>query len=127
MPKLDAVIDRLFKDAAEELIIESGAGIVLRADGQTRPLVSRKLTAPQIVQALTEIAPPQAVDGQEIGSFTYQSPQGAVEVRFELVNGNARATLSRPRGASAIELPPESDWSSGESLELASPADMLGM
>src|SRR5579863_4699378 len=130
MAKLDAVIERLLKDGGAELLVETGAGISLRDASGSKPLVSRKLTTQQILQALVEIAPPEVaanLDGGTDSQFRYDSPFGKVDVRLERSNGNARATVSPARDRDAIDLPPESNWSSGESLELASPADMMDL
>ena len=135
MAKLDAAIDRLFKEGSGELFIETGGGILLRANGGTQPIVSRKLTTAQIVQAVMEIAPPGAVaelDRDGGGSFAYSAPAGKVEVQFENTDGTARATLKLPARIGApsrapIELSDDSSAGMGDSMELASPADMLGL
>jgi twitching motility protein PilT len=96
MPRLDPLIEKLFSHAARELRIETGAGAVLDSGRGPLPLVRQPLTAQQILRVLAEIVPDHergAFPRPGLSVFPYLSPHGAVEVRLEVVDGTARASV----------------------------------
>src|SRR5437879_4473191 len=100
MPRLDQAIERLFLDNGTQLVLETGGGITLQTPNGPQALVSRRLSTPQVLQVVQEIAPPQATaDLEAMGatSFTYASPNGKVDVQVEHVDGMARAVVRRPK------------------------------
>ncbi|MFN0063955.1 MAG: type IV pilus twitching motility protein PilT [Myxococcaceae bacterium] len=120
MARLDSVIDRLLQDRATELVFETGNPAVIRGGARGEVVVVRqKLSTPQIIGAFAEILP-DALKSQFPGngplSFPYSASQGGVLVRFHHQDGKVKAVVV-PTGQSAPE----------EKLELATPADMMGM
>jgi twitching motility protein PilT len=122
MPRLDSAIERLFKEAATALTMETGSGMSLRRSDGVVPVIKQALTTKQIIGALSELVPndlkndfPQ--DGET--RFSYVAPAGAVSVHLDFANGKIRATVTPDRDS-------DSDDRNAE-LELASAADMLPM
>jgi twitching motility protein PilT len=153
MARLDATIERLFKQSAQEITIETGSGILLRAGDTITPVIKQPLTTQQIVGAISEILPPDMRHGfPQPGqtTFPYQAPTGAVTVKIELSGDRMRVAIApyarpmidlpdppaRTRPA-AIELPPDPPprarpaaielppEPASSKVELATPADML--
>jgi twitching motility protein PilT len=133
MPRLDGVIDALFKQRAAELQMETGRGVHLSNGSQSVPVLKNPLTTQQIIGALAELVPSDMREGFPRPGptvFPYASPSGAVQVRLQL-EGNRAVVVMTPWGrqqAAAGQAPeeeplPEAD----EQMELASPSDMLEM
>src|SRR5512133_936129 len=96
MARLDPFIDRLFTEPALRLELESGAGAVLQAARGAIPVIRQPLTVSQIVGALAERLPDElksAFPRPGTTAFPYRATAGTVDVRLELADGGARATL----------------------------------
>ncbi len=101
MARLDALIAKLFEEPASELRLETGKGALLAGASGSRALIRQPLSTSQIVGAFAEVAPSGLQPGfprQGLSVFPYQSPAGPVEVRLEMRQGAARASV-RPSSA----------------------------
>ncbi len=129
MPRLDPLIERLFKTPGSELLLGTGEGIVLKAPQGQTALIKQPLSTPQIIGALAEIVPEDLKAGfpeEGVSGFPYLSPHGAVRVELNHGGPMTTAVLKPLRSAPAApaELPPDDD---GEAMELVSPADMMNL
>ncbi|MDC0711379.1 type IV pilus twitching motility protein PilT [Stigmatella sp. ncwal1] len=118
MAKLDAIIEKLFKDAGQELLFETGNGVNMRTAFGLLPVLKQNLTSQQILGALAELVPPEQRGGfpaEGPNTFTYQSPGGAVQVKLEHLQGHVKASVT----------PVTPGYSAEGELELASPAEMM--
>lgn len=150
MPRFDAVIEKLFHHAGQELLLETGSGITLRTANGLRPVVKQTLTSQQIVGALSELVPADLqadfpADG--FTTFPYLAPAGPVQVMVENRDGFLKAIIAPyPQGANApangasnedevMELREEATGAHDEPapaeeeerMELVSPADMMDL
>lgn len=86
MARLDAFIDILLRDSADELVLEAGGGATLVKQGAAaRPLLKQALSAAQLLSAVKEVLP-EAQRGRAPApgtTFGYASPAGPVQVRCE--------------------------------------------
>ncbi|HTN53721.1 MAG TPA: type IV pilus twitching motility protein PilT [Anaeromyxobacter sp.] len=109
MPRIDAFIDRLFAETAQELRLESGSGAVLATARGPVPLLRQPLTAAQIVGAFAEVVPADLRPGfprPGVTAFPYLAPAGQVEMRIDVSEGGVRAMVSpRSRGGAAEPAP----------------------
>jgi twitching motility protein PilT len=122
MPRLDSIIERLFKDSGLELLMESGGGVNMRTPTGLLPVMKQNLTTRQIIGAIAELVPSDqraTFPSEGITVFPYASPGGPVQVKLQLEN--ERVWVSMAPFAQTPAAPAE------EKLELASPADMLEM
>jgi twitching motility protein PilT len=112
MARIDAFIERLFQESAQELRLVTGAGAVLAAARGAVPLLKQPLTTPQIVGAIAEIVPADLKAGfprPGVTAFPYRSPAGPVDVRLEVGDGSVTALVTpRPVSRGAPELASES-------------------
>src|SRR5262252_2643411 len=111
MARIDNAIDRLFRESGAEMLFESGAGIRLRTAQGFTPVVKQPLTTQQIIGAFAEIVPDELkADFPTEGhtEFTYVAPAGAVNVRFEKMNGVVRAVVTQEGPSSPEEKPTRS-------------------
>jgi twitching motility protein PilT len=118
MARLDPIIEKLFKDAGQELLFETGNGVNMRTASGLLPVLKQNLTSQQILGALAELVPPEQRGGfpaEGASAFAYQSPGGPVQVKLENVQGHVKASMTPGVPAYSVE---------GE-LELASPAEMM--
>ncbi len=102
MARLDAILERLFREQATEAAFEAGTSGVLRTDDGEKALFKMSLTAPQIITAFAELAPADVratFPKEGITKFNYDSTLGRVQVSFEKANGTVRATLTPADGA----------------------------
>ena len=109
MARLDPYIDLLFKEPGSELVMETGAGALLRSGSGSRPVLRQALTSAQIVGAFNELVPPEmkgAFPGQGPLSFRYLAPAGEVTVRFEAGPDRVSALVA-PAQKDARVRPPE--------------------
>ena len=97
MARLDLLIERLFTDGGDELLLSTGAGVSLETPGGPVPLIRQPLTTAQIVNAVAEVLPAdERVGFPRPVAFRYRASPGAVDVRL-LVNGPAvQVRISRP-------------------------------
>ena len=128
MARLDPYIDLLFKEPGSELVMETGAGALLRSGSGSRPVLRQALTSAQIVGAFNELVPPEmksAFPGQGPLSFRYLAPAGEVTVRFEAgrdrvsalvapAQKDARVRPSEPARPLPASPPPQLEQSAGE-------------
>lgn len=118
MPRLDPIIEKLFKDAGQELLFETGNGVNMRTAFGLLPVLKQNLTSQQILGALAELVPPEQRGGfpaEGASAFSYQSPGGPVQVKLENVQGHVKAWMT----------PGVPGYSAEGELELASPAEMM--
>src|SRR5688572_25673030 len=97
MPRLDSAIERLFKEAATALTMETGSGMALRRPDGVVPVIKQPLTTKQIIGALSELVPSDLkADFPQDGEtrFSYLAPSGAVNVQLDFDNGKIRATVT---------------------------------
>ena len=96
MARLDAFIEKLVAAPGGELVFQTAQGALLAAPEGPRRLVRQPLSTSQIVGAFAEIVPPElqvGFPGPGETVFAYQSPSGAVEVRFEATADAVRAVV----------------------------------
>lgn len=97
MARLDAFIDILLGESADELVLEAGAVAALHRHGSpARPLVRLPLTAAQVASALAEVQPREQQGPLPRGgaSFHYSSPAGLVQVRCERGSKGLRLSVT---------------------------------
>jgi twitching motility protein PilT len=107
MARLDAILERIFRENAQEASFQTGTSGVLRTDEGEKALFKMSLTTPQIVAAFSELAPADVrptfpKDGTT--QFTYEASLGRVKISFEKADSRVRASIA-PFDASA---PPDS-------------------
>ncbi|EPX56471.1 Twitching motility protein PilT [Cystobacter fuscus DSM 2262] len=141
MARFDAFIDKLYKESAVAIMLETGSGITLRTASGNVPMVKAGLNSQQIIGALSEIVPADLranFPPEGVSSFPYSAPAGSVQVKVQNVSGHLKVALvpykapapaantvvAAPSAPAALELPPSSGE---EKLELASPADMMDL
>ncbi len=111
MARIDAFLDLLFRESAQGLVLETGAGATLRTrQGAARQLLRQPLTSAQIVGALCEVAPPELRRGFPAGTsrFGYRSPLGRVSVTVESAGGSVKAQFEpAPDEPEPIDVEPE--------------------
>ncbi|HET9451996.1 MAG TPA: PilT/PilU family type 4a pilus ATPase [Aggregicoccus sp.] len=98
MPRLDPVIQRLFSQGGQELVLTTGTGISLRTGDALLPVVKPALSTQQLVSLLVELVPTDLREGfpaEGLTTFPYLSPSGAVQVKLEHVGGLLTATVAR--------------------------------
>jgi twitching motility protein PilT len=118
MARLDPIIEKLFKDAGQELLFETGNGVNMRTAFGLLPVLKQNLTSQQILGALAELVPPEQRGGfpaEGASAFSYQAPGGSVQVKLENVQGHVKAWMT----------PVVPGYSAEGELELASPAEMM--
>ena len=82
--------------AGEAVRLTPGQPISLKKNGLIRPMTKEALSEQQVLGLLREITPPQLGDrlsGAAEFAFTYDSPEGAVEVQVTPSHGSLAATL----------------------------------
>ena len=107
MARLDAILERIFRENAQEASFQTGTSGVLRTDEGEKALFKMSLTTPQIVAAFSELAPSDVkptFPKEGTTQFTYDSSLGRVKISFEKVDSRVRASIA-PFDASA---PPDS-------------------
>jgi twitching motility protein PilT len=124
MARLDPIIEKLFKESAQELLIETGGGVNMRTGSVLQPVLKQNLTSLQILGALAELVPVEqraSFPPEGFTSFSYTAPAGPVQVRLENTQGYVKVSMvpfaELPAPAAAGE----------EKFELASPVEMLEM
>jgi len=126
MARIDYIIEKLLKDSGLEILMETGGGVSIRTTSGVQPVLKQNLTTHQIIGAIAELVPSdQRETFPSTGTtiFPYASPAGAVQVKLELEQDRARVSMV-PFAPHAMYGTVEFEE---EKLELASPADMLGM
>lgn len=96
MARLDPFIELLFKEKADQLLLETGAAAALRHGDQLRAAMQRALTTAQIAGACAELLPAYQRDtfnALEPQEFEYPSPSGRVRVRLEPSGEGLRVTF----------------------------------
>src|SRR5690242_5424190 len=84
------------EQAADSIRLVPGQPISLKKAGLVKPMTRETLTSQQIVALLKEITPPDLLPrfGQAADfAFTYDGPDGAIEVQVSGTNGALLATL----------------------------------
>ncbi len=96
MARLDAAIDRLFKESGSELIFETGSPPFVRAPSGNINLLKLPLTNPQIIGAVAEVIPAELkgrFPSEGNAHFPYRAPAGAVVIHFEKQGEKIRARM----------------------------------
>jgi twitching motility protein PilT len=122
MARLDPIIEKLFKDSGQELLIETGGGVNMRTPAGMLPVLKQNLTSQQILGAIAELVPAEhraTFPPEGSTAFPYDAPAGQVQVTLENVQGWVKVSLVP---FSLIPPPVEE-----ERFELASPYEMLDM
>jgi twitching motility protein PilT len=134
MARLDAVIERLFKESGAEIVMETGTGISIRTSvGAIVPVLKQTLTTPQIIGALAEIVPADVrgnFPSEGTTQFPYLAPSGAVQVKLVKSQSKVSASVAPYGGARAGGGSHASSLDATldeEPMELASPADMMDL
>src|SRR5258706_7677577 len=76
--------------------METGTGALLRTASGSRPVLRQSLTTAQIIGAFSELVPPElkgSFPGQGALKFRYDSPAGAVSVRFDSTRDRPSAVV----------------------------------
>ncbi len=84
------------EQAAEAIRLTPGQPIALRKNGMVKPMTREILTSQQVVALLKEITPPDLLSRFGQGgdfAFTYDGPDGAIEVQVAGTNGSLSAVL----------------------------------
>ncbi len=126
MARIDYIIEKLLKDSGLEILMETGGGVNIRTTTGLLPVLKQSLTTQQIIAAVGELVPSDqrsSYPAPGLTVFPYSSPAGAVQVKLELEQGRARVSMV-PFSAYAMYGNVEFEE---EKLELAAPADMLGL
>jgi twitching motility protein PilT len=141
MARLDVVIEKLYREAGQELVFASGSGVSMRTSAGLVPVLKQNLTTQQLLGALSELVPADlrsAFPEDGVTQFPYLAPAGAVKVWLENTAGHIKATMT-PFGAQAapqpqptaartpVPRPAPAPAPAEEKLELASPAEMMEM
>ena len=103
MARLDSAIERLFSSKGEKLVLESGAGILLKSPNGTTLVVRQKLTSEQLIGAFMEIIPTDiklTFPEEGTSNFPYVSRAGAVQIKFEK-DGEQVSAIITPYAAPA--------------------------
>ncbi|WP_317987778.1 type IV pilus twitching motility protein PilT [Hyalangium gracile] len=119
MARLDPIIEKLFKESGQELLIETGGGVNMRTPAGLLPVLKQNLTTQQILGAISELVPAEqraSFPPEGTTVFPYAAPAGQVQVTLENAQGRVKVSIIQPP-APAVE----------EKLELASPYEMLEM
>ncbi len=122
MARLDPIIEKLFKDSGQELLIETGGGVNMRTPTGLLLVLKQNLTSQQIIGAISELVPAEqraTFPPEGSTAFPYAAPAGQVQVTLENVQGRVKVSL-----VPANLLPPPVEE---EKFELASPHEMLDM
>ncbi|HYI01059.1 type IV pilus twitching motility protein PilT [Hyalangium sp.] len=122
MARLDAIIEKLFKDSGQELLIQTGGGVNMRTPTGLLPVLKQNLTTQQILGAIAELLPAEqrtAFPPEGTTAFPYAAPAGQVQVTLELLQGYVKVSL-----VPFAQLPSPFEE---EKLELASPHEMLDL
>jgi twitching motility protein PilT len=123
MARLDPIIEKLFKDSGQELLIETGGGVNMRTPTGLLPVLKQNLTTPQILGAIAELLPAEqraTFPSEGTSAFPYAAPAGQVKVTLENVQGRVKVSLV-PFLDHPFAEPAE------EKLELVSPYEMLDL
>ncbi len=124
MARLDPIIEKLFKESGQELLIETGGGVNMRTGSTVQPVLKQNLTSLQILGALAELVPVEqraTFPPEGFSSFSYTAPAGPVQVRLENAQGIVKVSV-----VPFAELPAPTA-AEEEKFELASPVEMLEM
>ena len=122
MARLDPIIEKLFKESAQELLIETGGGVNMRTPAGVQPVLKQNLTTQQILGAIAELVPAEqraTFPPEGNTAFPYAAPAGQVQVTLENVQGRVKVSL-----VPFNLIPPLAEE---EKFELASPYEMLDM
>ncbi|HVG61559.1 MAG TPA: type IV pilus twitching motility protein PilT [Hyalangium sp.] len=122
MARLDPIIEKLFKDSGQELLIETGGGVNMRTPAGVQPVLKQNLTSQQILGAIAELVPAEqraTFPPEGSTAFPYAAPAGQVQVTLENVQGRVKVSL-----VPFNLIPPPAEE---EKFELASPYEMLDL
>jgi twitching motility protein PilT len=122
MARLDPIIEKLFKESGQELLIETGGGVNMRTLTGLLPVLKQNLTSQQIIGAIAELVPAEqraTFPPEGSTAFPYAAPAGQVQVTLENVQGRVKVSL-----VPFNLIPPPAEE---EKFELASPYEMLDM
>ncbi|MGE0439480.1 MAG: type IV pilus twitching motility protein PilT [Gemmatimonadales bacterium] len=96
MARVDRFLGVMRSQAAEAVKLMPGQPIALKKNGMTRAITKDALSPQQVIGLLREITPPQLSErlgGGADFAFTYDAPEGAVEVQVTPSAGSVAATL----------------------------------
>jgi twitching motility protein PilT len=122
MARLDAIIEKLFKDSGQELLIQTGGGVDMRTLTGLLPVLKQNLSTQQILGAIAELLPAEqrtAFPPEGTTAFPYAAPAGQVQVTLEHLQGYVKVSL-----VPFTQLPSPLEE---EKFELASPHEMLDL
>src|SRR5690348_17055748 len=109
MARLDGIIEKLFKEGGDELVLETGSGAVLKRATGDLPVIRTALSTAQILGALGEIAPAELRGGFPPGTthFPHRVALGVVLIRIDCRDDVVRVRITRQEpGASGSEAAP---------------------
>ncbi|MBF5042234.1 type IV pilus twitching motility protein PilT [Aggregicoccus sp. 17bor-14] len=107
MPKLDAAIEKLFRQGATEFVLRTGELPQMLSPSGAQPVLKQSLNSAQVIALIAELAPyplQEALAREGTQVFSYASTPGRVRVQVELVGGHVIASV-RPE-AMAMAPPP---------------------
>jgi twitching motility protein PilT len=94
--RLDRFLAVMRDQGGEAIRLAPGEPAALRKNGMIRPMTREALTEQQVLGLLREVAPPEAAErlsGHAEVAFTYQGPDGVVEVRVAPEGDSIAATV----------------------------------
>lgn len=96
MARIDAVIEKVFQESANELVFETGTTASIRIGDRERAVFREPLSSQQILIMLNEVAP-EGLNEELAASgsfrFRYDSPSGRVDVSIDRQGSSVRAVL----------------------------------
>jgi twitching motility protein PilT len=123
MARLDPIIEKLFKESGQELLIETGGGVNMRTPAGLQLVLKQNLTTPQILGAISELLPAEqraTFPPEGTTAFPYAAPAGQVRVTLENLQGRVKVSMVPFTALPLPAVAPEE-----EKFELASPYEML--
>jgi len=97
MARIDAVLEKVFQEAAQELVLETGTTALIRSGDRERSVFREPLSSQQILMMLAEVGPEGLADelaAKGTMGFSYASPAGTVQVRIERSGASVRAVMA---------------------------------
>src|SRR3954447_345764 len=95
--RLDALIEQLYSQKADALLIEAGNSLFLVRGSETLPLVNARLTNEHVGQLLRDAAPPDArmsIERRVGVEFDYMRGAGPVHIQFASTDDKSFARVT---------------------------------
>jgi len=101
--RIDRFIHAMFKKQADQLLFGTGTPVRIRKDGQERVILDKEVRTEQILKLLGPISGGRDAELARDGEvrFTYNSPDGAVQVQTTIQEGRMLSVIV-PAQAAAV-------------------------